>query len=241
MSFNLIDVAKLEQERKAEKALRADYDGEVSSEVLDSLCREFRGWMSSGDPDYLDAAVSLLSANKVPIKGGLLDEVGKLANDRLSGEVKKSTGKRKEFLNNLKELEPYKTLLNKLGTKSGSNKVFATEPAIANVFELVEICGFYELPAFFYAACINEKMKGARFFKSIKAGRLRQLYRKYKKTDDYQLLVSDLEQYKEIKYPDMTDEEIEHSITKGEVFCKQTYSYLLEQGKEFKRIKRKLG
>ncbi|EGR7968678.1 hypothetical protein I8B06_003816 [Vibrio vulnificus] len=238
------NITKYKKRAEAEKTLRQEYESEVSSKVLNSLCREFNGWLSSGDTDYLDEAVSLLYANKAPIKGVLLDEVGKLANARLSGEVKESTGDRKKIIESAKDKirEIFESKAFK--TKSGRNKAFVTEPAIENVFDLVEICGFNQLPAFFYAACINEKKKGTPFFKSIKAGRLRKLYGDYKKTDDYNLFISNLEQYKEIKYPNMTNKDIEHLITKGEVFCEKRYSHLLESGKEdFKYTKKdkKLG
>ncbi|MCX8764214.1 MULTISPECIES: hypothetical protein [Vibrio harveyi group] len=241
MSF-VIDINKFQKEQEIEKALRQDFESELPSKVLDSLCREFIGWINSGDTDYLDTAVSLLCANNVPVKGMVLDEVGKLAEARLSREIKESSGKREERFRNLRETvieyEPFKSFFDNLKSKSGRNKVFNSEPAISNVFDLVKICGFYELSAFFYAACINEKASGNRTFKRIGAGRVRQLYREYKKTEEYNQLISNLEVYKEVKYPNMTNEDIEHSITQGEDFCKQTYDYLLEEGKDFIRIKR---
>ncbi|EKO3975251.1 hypothetical protein FNO25_003255 [Vibrio fluvialis] len=235
-----IDISKYKNQIEAENALRQDYEGELPSTVLDSLCREFIGWIDSGDTDYLDAAVSLLYANKVPIKGRLFDEVGKLAEARLSREVEGSSGARnKQIKYRRKQAEKFaEPIIKQLETKNGCNKYFISEPAVKNVFVLVKICGFYELPACFYAACINEENKGRPTFKRISAGRVRQLYREYKKTDEYNLYISDLEKYKEIVYPNMTSEEIEHSITNGEAFSKQTYQFLLEQGKEFTRMKR---
>lgn len=235
-----IDISKYKNQIEAKNALRQDYEGELPSTVLDRLCREFIGWIDSGDTDYLDAAVSLLYANKVPIKGRLFDEVGKLAEARLSREVEGSSGARnKQIKYRRKQAEKFaEPIIKQLETKNGRNKCFINEPAVQNVFVLVKICGFYELSACFYAACINDKNRAATWFKKIGAGRIRQLYTNFKRTDKYDELTSNLELYKEIAYPNMSNEDIERSITNGEAFCKQTYSYLLEEGKEFTRIKR---
>ncbi|HFQ5383271.1 TPA: hypothetical protein ACGVAV_001813 [Vibrio vulnificus] len=239
--FN-VNCEMFKKRREIEKALRQEFDSELPIKVLDNLCEEFLGWMDSGDTDYLDTAVSLLCANNVSIRGMILDEVGKLAEARLRRDIKESTGVREGRIRKRYELliqsEPFKSFDANLKTKNGQNQIFVRDPAMTNVFELVNICGFYELPAFFYAACINERASGKRTFKRIGAGRVRQLYRKYKKTEEYNLFISDLELYKEMRYPSMTNEEIEYSITQGEDFCKQKYEFLLEQAKDFTRIKK---
>lgn len=239
--FN-VNCEMFKKRREIEKALRQEFDSELPIKVLDNLCEEFLGWMDSGDTDYLDTAVSLLCANNVSIRGMILDEVGKLAEARLRREIKESTGEREEHIRRryerLIQSEPFKSLDANLKTKNGQNKILVHAPAMTNVFELVNICGFYELPAFFYAACINERASSNRTFKRIRAGRVRQLYGQYKKTEEYNLFISDLELYKEMRYPSMTNEEIEYSITQGEDFCKQKYDYLLEQEKDFTRIKK---
>lgn len=227
VSIGGFNITKYKKRAEAEKTLRQEYESEVSSKVLDSLCREFNGWLSYGDTDYLDKAVSLLYASKVPIKGVLLDEVGKLANARLSGEVKKSTGKRKKLIDKSTE---------SLKTKKGRNKFFVNEPCVKNVFVLVNICGFYERSACFYAACINEKIVNTPIGKRITARGIRQLYDEFKKTVEYKLFINSLELYKKIAYPNMSNEEIESSITNGDEFCKDKFDYLYTD--EFTRIKR---
>ncbi|HHY0591389.1 hypothetical protein KW505_12135 [Vibrio fluvialis] len=221
------DVSKYKKQAEFLGCIQKEYENDLTEESLKSLCREMRGWIETGDTDYLDAAVILLHKDGAPVKGVVLNEAGKLAEARFSRKITESNGKRK------KHIEP---LTKHLKTKKGRNQFFVHKPVIANVFVLVEICGFYERAACFYAACINEKYLGRAIHKRITTVGVRKLYQDFKKTQDYELLKAGLTEYKDTIYPNMSKEDIERSITNGEVFCKDKFSHLNTD--EFTRIKR---
>ncbi|ELE7142385.1 hypothetical protein RB981_003171 [Vibrio cholerae] len=205
------NITKYKKRAEAEKTLRQEYESEVSSKVLDSLCREFNGWLSYGDTDYLDEAVSLLYANKVPIKGILLDEVGKLANARLSREVKESTGDRKKML---------KELLSR-GAKDAKREPKAICNGIA--FTLIEVCRLKTEQAYRYTSKIferdygmwiriNREALGWKVSDKVSDRTVKRYYETFKKSSNYEWKIEYVDKYKEAFYPNMTIEEIKHSL-----------------------------
>lgn len=207
----MIDISKYKNQMEAENALRQDYEGELPSKVLDSLCREFIGWIDSGDTDYLDAAALLLYANKVPIKGRLFDEVGKLAEARLSREVKGSTGERKK---KRKELVSRAAKDNKGEPKKICNHI---------AFTLIEVCRLKTEQAYRYTSKIferdyaewfrlNREVLDSKVLDSVSDRTVKRHYEAFKKSSDYEWQREIQEEYKDAFYPDMTIEEIKHSL-----------------------------
>lgn len=129
--FNVIDTRLIKE-----------YGDCLNSDDLNELCRELDRWHFYQDTDYLDAAVSFLHDKKVPIKGVLLDEVGKIAKARLNRDVTESTNQRRD------ERPEY--------LKQAKGKMKSEPHELANyiVFTLIEICEMKTEESYRYASKI---------------------------------------------------------------------------------------
>lgn len=211
-----VDVKKYKYQAETQKALKQEYESELSNELLNSLWDEFRCWIDSGDTDYLDAAVSLLHSKEVSIKGVLLDEVGKLAKARLSREVKRSTGttrKKREKKRYLQATEKFQKL--------------PYEIANDIAFTLIEICGLKTEKAYFYTSRILERDHKRVFHhfdtcltvsvkQTLSDRTIRRNYEKLKQANlsEYSLKKQNLQLWQSMRYPDMTPEEIQQALLK---------------------------
>lgn len=177
---------------------------------LRTLKLEVDGWNSTGDIEYLDSIVALLSKNKAPISGFILEVIGELAEQRLLSKVVSNKLRRKE----LKQRNSHKKKLVSFGL-SELKRISKEEPLYL-VFTLIEICGMTTSNAYKYVACfcwIKAKNHEVRkFITAQKPVTIRKNYEAWKKTDDYTFLKNNIDLYREEAYPSMTVTQIRGSI-----------------------------
>ncbi|EKO3656998.1 hypothetical protein M3908_003506 [Vibrio metschnikovii] len=208
MSFNL--TAKDMRAFELEKELQREYEADLADDIS-MLCTEVCGWITTEDPDYLDAAIVLLHNKKLPIRGVLLDEVARLAKARLDRKIKVGTGNRKQWFKKA------------IAGGQGFYRSFPYRDARHLAFTLIEVCGLNTEESYRLVSKIikrdhkknYEKIRdkfGISMKTSLSARTIRRVYGKFKKTSEFSSFSSYKELFISEMYPNMTPEDIKNHL-----------------------------
>lgn len=234
MSFNIIDTKAIDRS----KTVKNEYGDSLPQLALSDLEREYQGWYKTGDVAYIDAMVSLLAKHNAPITGDILKLVGQLASKRLNQHIP-SNKKRIVELKLRCEEDKRKEDSFKLILKNNIGSTYILE-----IFVLVEVCDMTASKAYNYVAArlhnnrevrtmlMPFKKKHSTYVEfiadkprsSISVGRC---YREWKKGQDYDFLMANIDLYLGQLYPDMTTTDIKNSLVGDIDLTDNKYSHLV--------------